>query len=40
MECFIENLARLCFEELGDAFHVFVLNDKFPFYMAMKLIYH
>ena len=31
-------LARLCFEELGDAFHVFVLGQvNFPFHMALKL---
>jgi N-acetyl sugar amidotransferase len=30
-------LARLCLEELGDAFHVFVLGQYcFPFHMAMK----
>jgi len=30
-------LARLCFEELGDAFHVFVLGQvAFPFHMAIK----
>ena len=35
---FHRKLARLCFEELGDAFHVFVLGQvNFPFYMAMKL---
>lgn len=35
---FHKKLARLCFEELGDAFHVFVLGQvNFPFYMAMKL---
>ncbi len=31
-------LARLCFEELGDAFHVFVLGQMcYPFHMAVKL---
>ena len=31
-------LARLCLEELGDAFHVFVLGQVcFPFHMALKL---
>ncbi len=31
-------LARLSFEELGDAFHVFVLGQmSFPFHMAVKL---
>jgi N-acetyl sugar amidotransferase len=31
-------LARLCFEELGDAFHVFVLGQiSYPFQMAVKL---
>ena len=31
-------LARLSFEELGDAFHVFVLGQvSFPFHMALKL---
>ena len=30
-------LARLCLEELGDAFHVFVLGQvSFPFHMAIK----
>ena len=30
-------LARLCFEELGDAFHVFVLGQvSYPFHMALK----
>jgi N-acetyl sugar amidotransferase len=30
-------LARLCFEELGDAFHIFVLGQSFfPFHMALK----
>jgi hypothetical protein len=30
-------LARLCLEELGDAFHVFVLGQYcFPFHMALK----
>ena len=30
-------LARLCFEELGDAFHVFVLGQvSYPFHMAVK----
>tara|TARA_Y100000590_G_scaffold470266_1_gene663184 strand:- start:972 stop:2165 length:1194 start_codon:yes stop_codon:yes gene_type:complete len=33
-----QKLARLCFEELGDAFHVFVLGQiSFPFHMAVKL---
>jgi len=31
-------LARLCFEELGDAFHVFVLGQiSYPFQMAVQL---
>jgi len=31
-------LARLCFEELGDAFHIFVLGQvSYPFHMATKL---
>ena len=31
-------LAKLCFEELGDAFHVFVLGQvSFPFHIALKL---
>ncbi|MBF89515.1 MAG: LPS biosynthesis protein PseA [Candidatus Marinimicrobia bacterium] len=31
-------LARLCFEELGDAFHVFVLGQlSYPFRLAVKL---
>jgi len=31
-------LARLCFEELGDAFHVFVLGQiSYPFHIANKL---
>ena len=31
-------LARLCFEELGDAFHVFVLGQvAYPFQMAVRL---
>ena len=31
-------LARLCFEELGDAFHVFVLGQiSYPFHIATKL---
>ena len=35
---FQRKLARLCFEELGDAFHVFVLGQiAFPFHMALKL---
>jgi N-acetyl sugar amidotransferase len=35
---FHRKLARLCFEELGDAFHVFVLGQvNFPFHMAIKL---
>ena len=30
-------LARLCFEELGDAFHIFVLGQTyFPMHMALK----
>lgn len=30
-------LARLCFEELGDAFHVFVMGQvSYPFHMAIK----
>lgn len=34
---FQRKLARLCFEELGDAFHVFVLGQiSFPFHMAVK----
>ena len=34
---FQRKLARLCFEELGDAFHVFVLGQVcFPFHMALK----
>ena len=33
-----KKLARLCFEELGDAFHVFVLGQiNFPFHIALKL---
>ncbi len=33
-----KKLARLCLEELGDAFHVFVLGQvSFPFHMALKL---
>ena len=32
-----QKLARLCFEELGDAFHIFVLGQvAFPFHMAIK----
>jgi len=32
-----KKLARLCLEELGDAFHVFVLGQvSFPFHMAVK----
>ncbi len=32
-----KKLARLCFEELGDAFHVFVLGQvSYPFHMAIK----
>tara|TARA_Y100001958_G_C21248319_1_gene580862 strand:- start:631 stop:1827 length:1197 start_codon:yes stop_codon:yes gene_type:complete len=35
---FQRKLARLCFEELGDAFHVFVLGQiSYPFQMACKL---
>ena len=35
---FQRKLARLCFEELGDAFHVFVLGQiSYPFQMAVKL---
>jgi N-acetyl sugar amidotransferase len=35
---FQRKLARLCFEELGDAFHVFVLGQMcYPFHMAAKL---
>jgi N-acetyl sugar amidotransferase len=35
---FQRKLARLCFEELGDAFHVFVLGQlSYPFQMATKL---
>jgi len=31
-------LARLCFEELGDAFHVFVMGQmSYPFHIAVKL---
>jgi N-acetyl sugar amidotransferase len=31
-------LARLCFEELGDAFHVFVLGQiSYPFHLALNL---
>ena len=34
---FQRRLARLCFEQLGDAFHVFVLGQhNFPFHMALK----
>lgn len=34
---FQKKLARLCFEELGDAFHVFVLGQvSFPFHIAAK----
>ena len=34
---FQRKLARLCLEELGDAFHVFVLGQVcFPFHMALK----
>ena len=33
-----KKLAKLCFEQLGDAFHVFVLGQiNFPFHMALKL---
>ena len=33
-----KKLARLCFEELGDAFHVFVLGQvSFPFHIALKM---
>ncbi len=35
---FQRKLARLCFEELGDAFHVFVLGQiSYPFHIACKL---
>ena len=35
---FQRKLARLCFEELGDAFHVFVLGQvSYPFHIASKL---
>ena len=35
---FQRKLARLCFEELGDAFHVFVLGQiSYPFQIASKL---
>ena len=35
---FQKKLARLCFEELGDAFHVFVLGQiSYPFHIAVKL---
>lgn len=35
---FQRKLARLCFEELGDAFHVFVLGQiSYPFQMALRL---
>jgi len=35
---FQRKLARLCFEELGDAFHVFVLGQSaYPFQMAKRL---
>jgi len=35
---FQRKLARLCFEELGDAFHVFVLGQvSYPFHMALKM---
>ena len=35
---FQRKLARLCFEELGDAFHVFVLGQiSYPFQMALKM---
>ena len=35
---FQKKLARLCFEELGDAFHVFVMGQvSYPFHMASKL---
>ena len=35
---FQRKLARLCFEELGDAFHVFVLGQlSYPFQMSVKL---
>jgi N-acetyl sugar amidotransferase len=35
---FQRKLARLCFEELGDAFHVFVLGQiSYPFQIAAKL---
>jgi len=35
---FQRKLARLCFEELGDAFHVFVLGQlSYPFQLAVRL---
>jgi N-acetyl sugar amidotransferase len=35
---FQRKLARLCFEELGDAFHVFVLGQiSYPLQMALKM---
>ncbi len=35
---FQRKLARLCFEELGDAFHVFVLGQiSYPFQLALRL---
>ncbi|MBU1196105.1 MAG: N-acetyl sugar amidotransferase [Proteobacteria bacterium] len=35
---FQRKLARLCFEELGDAFHVFVMGQvSYPFHLAVKL---
>lgn len=35
---FQKKLARLCLEELGDAFHVFVLGQvSFPFHIALKM---
>ena len=35
---FNRKLARLCFEELGDAFHVFVLGQlNYPFQLAVRL---
>ena len=36
--CFKEILARLCLEELGDAFHVFVLGQiSYPFHIALEM---
>ena len=35
---FQKKLARLCLEELGDAFHVFVMGQvSFPFHIALKM---